>query len=327
MKRLVLLIVLALIPLCLPPSAGAQEAGGRSGEVEVRRVEPRDEKRDRVVPVKYYIPPGATERGPMPLVLLSHGLGGTREVASYLGECWARRGYVVAALQHAGSDDSVWRGVPAAGRMDALRTAMQDPAHALNRPRDISFVIDTLLAEHDRGEGVGAMIDPERIAAAGHSFGAYTVLAIAGQRFGPRGGSLGDPRVKAVIAMSSQAPRIDPAEAYRDITIPILHLTGTEDRSPVDPAVTPEDRQAAFRGISAPDQYLVVFDGADHGVFSGVGRRQRDAAQDQVVQSLVQQSSTMFLDAFLKCDEAALAQIRGEALAELVGRTGKVERK
>ena len=301
-------------------------------DVQTRLAELKDEARDRTVPVKYYLPAGAAERGPMPLVVLSHGLGGTREVGAYLAEHWAAAGYVVVALQHPGSDDAVWRGRPAAERMEALRAATRNPQNAVDRAGDVSFVLDVLQEEHQRKQGIGALIDPERIAAAGHSFGAHTVLAIAGQRFGARGGqSRADPRVKAVVSMSSQAPRNDPAVAYAQVKVPILHLTGTEDRSAIDPTVKPEDRQAAYRGISAPDQYLIVFEGADHGVFSGVGaarwRGQRDAARDGVVHDLVQRASVLFLDAMLKQDADAQEKLRGGALKEMVGEAGTVEQK
>lgn len=312
-----------------------------AAKVQTRLAELRDADRDRAIPVKFYVPVfkeqetpdgPATIRAPLPLVLLSHGLGGTREVGAYLGEYWARHGYVVCAIQHPGSDDSVWRGLPLRDRMEALRRAVANPQNAIDRPRDVAFVIDALLAEHERGEGVGAMIDPDRIAAAGHSFGAYTVLAVAGQRFGPRGASLGDGRVRAVIAMSPQPPRNDPELAYGQITIPILHLTGTHDTSPIDPdGMKPEDRQRPFQGIGAPDQYLIVFTDADHMVFSGAGRtargQRRDEALDETVQSLVQKSTLLFLDAFLKGDPAAQQKLRGSALEEMVGDAGVVEKK
>ena len=327
-----------------PPQDAPRGAAKPSAlKVETKLVDLRDEKRDRTIPVKFYIPvfaeqqsPGgpATIRAPMPLVLLSHGLGGTREVGAYLANCWAERGYVVCAIQHPGSDDSVWRDLPLAERMDGLRRAVANPTNAIARPADVSFVIDTLLAEHERGQGVGAMINPDQIAAAGHSFGAYTVLAVAGQRFGPLARSRGDERVKVVIAMSPQPPAIEASRAYADVKIPILHLTGTHDTSPLDPqGMKPEDRQLAFRGIAAPDQYLVVFEGADHMVFSGVvgvgigARRQRDQELDKTVMSLVQQSTTLFLDAFLKGDAASQTNLRGGGLKEMIGDAGKVETK
>ena len=340
---LTLTVLVAQTDQPAPRQAPPEDEQRAAVQVETKLVDLRDEERDRTIPVKFYIPifkeqenPGgpATIRAPMPLVLLSHGLGGTREVGAYVANYWAERGYVVCAIQHVGSDDSVWRGLPLAERMDGLRRAVANPQNAINRPLDVSFVIDTLLAEHERGEGVGALINPDQIGAAGHSFGAYTVLAIAGQRFGPLARSRGDERVKVVIAMSPQPPAIDAARAYADVKIPILHLTGTEDTSPIDPqGMKPEDRQLAFRGISAPDQYLIVFEGADHMVFSGVtgvgigARRQRDAERDQRVMTLVQQSSTLFLDAFLKGDAAAQQNLRGGALEEMVGAAGKVEKK
>src|SRR5688500_19026128 len=118
MNRYAMWLVIALFGPILPLAADAREGHEEPpAQVEIRRAELRDEKRDRVVPVKYYIPkaPTASPDGgatvaPRPLVLLSHGLGGTREVAGYLGQYLAQRGYVVAAVQHPGSDDSVWRG-------------------------------------------------------------------------------------------------------------------------------------------------------------------------------------------------------------------------
>jgi predicted dienelactone hydrolase len=65
-----------------------------------------DAKRDRYLPVRVYLP---ANRTPAPVVLFSHGLGGTRNGSRFLGEHWAARGYVVVFLQHPGSDDSVWR--------------------------------------------------------------------------------------------------------------------------------------------------------------------------------------------------------------------------
>jgi predicted dienelactone hydrolase len=51
----------------------------------------RDDTRDRDVPIRVYVPPGDD---PAPVVLFSHGLGGSRDTSPYLGEHWARRGYV-----------------------------------------------------------------------------------------------------------------------------------------------------------------------------------------------------------------------------------------
>ena len=53
----------------------------------------------------------------------SHGLGGNREGSAFLGKHWAARGYIAVFLQHPGSDDSVWKDVPVAQRLAALKVA------------------------------------------------------------------------------------------------------------------------------------------------------------------------------------------------------------
>ena len=62
----------------------------------------RDASRDRTIPVRIYYP--AQGSGPFPVIVFSHGLGGSRDGYRYLGERWASRGYVSVHLQHPGSD-------------------------------------------------------------------------------------------------------------------------------------------------------------------------------------------------------------------------------
>ena len=75
-----------------------------------------DARRNRDIPLRVYLPSG---EAPGAVVLYSHGLGGSRESNPYLGKHWSSRGYVVVLLQHAGSDDAVWKDVPPARRMAA----------------------------------------------------------------------------------------------------------------------------------------------------------------------------------------------------------------
>ena len=95
----------------------------------------------REVPLKVYLP----KEKPASVILLSHGLGGSREVGSYLGEHWAARGFLVVAMQHAGSDESVWKEIPPAQRMRALPpsdtpTATMRPACRLRKRRRIQSI-------------------------------------------------------------------------------------------------------------------------------------------------------------------------------------------
>ncbi|MGA9042366.1 MAG: hypothetical protein WB421_17665, partial [Terriglobales bacterium] len=95
-----------------------------------------DLARDRDIPVKIYYP--ANAKSPCPLIIFSHGLGGTREGYAYLGEHWAGCGYISVHLQHIGSDDAVWRGAGVAAYAQLTR-AVNDPVNALNRAKDVTF--------------------------------------------------------------------------------------------------------------------------------------------------------------------------------------------
>src|SRR5574343_2018349 len=71
-----------------------------------------DNERRREVQAKLYMPRSASPENPVPLIVFSHGLGGSREGYSYLGASWAAQGYASLHLQHAGSDRRLWQGNP-----------------------------------------------------------------------------------------------------------------------------------------------------------------------------------------------------------------------
>jgi len=129
---------LPVIFLCgvLPLLVGAANAETQpyappapSQKVAVLRDVWRDAAREnREVPVKIYYPEKTD--APAPVIIFSHGLGGTREGYEYLGQHWAGCGYISVHLQHLGSDDAVWRG--GAG-MEGMRKAVADPRNALAR--------------------------------------------------------------------------------------------------------------------------------------------------------------------------------------------------
>ncbi len=74
-----------------------------------------DAARSRTVPLRVRWPDGP---GPWPLLLFSHGLGGSRDGGELWGEAWCEAGFVVIHLQHPGSDIAVvvrghgWHCVP-----------------------------------------------------------------------------------------------------------------------------------------------------------------------------------------------------------------------
>src|SRR5437868_6185452 len=94
-----------------------------------------DSARSRDIPIKVYYP--SEGAGPFPLIVFSHGYGGTKNGYAYLGQGWAEAGYVVICPTHSGSDHDtiLTEGLNAAG----------DPAKAyrmqMDRTADVAFVL------------------------------------------------------------------------------------------------------------------------------------------------------------------------------------------
>lgn len=296
--------------------------------VSSTRVEWKDARRDREVPAKIYFP--ADGEGPFPMVIFSHGLGGSREGYAYLGRHWASHGYVSVHLEHDGSDAEVWRGqADAAAEMNR---AAKDPRNAIDRPKDVSLAIDELTRMNGEKDGpLENLLDVERIAVAGHSFGAFTALAVVGEAgsHAVDGRALADARVKAAIPMSAPVPaarqlRFD--AVYGRIATPCLHMTGTLDESPI--AFTKaEDRRVPYDHIKLADQYLVTFIGGDHAIFSGRIRRGRQAERDEVFAALIRMSTTAFLDAYLNEDAKAKQWLQTGGLKAALGAHARLEQK
>ena len=310
------------------PAAPEAPVWSRPGphEVAVLLAAWQDGRRQRQVPVKIYYP--ADGAGPFPVIIFSHGLGGSREGYQYLGRHWASHGYVSVHLQHIGSDQAVWEN--SGCKLLSLRQAAAKLDNALNRPLDVTFAIDQLEVLN-RSEGpLQGRLDLNRVGAAGHSFGAYTALAVAGEVLGRPGGreiSLADPRIKAAIPMSAPVPRKrNLAQAFGKITIPCLHMTGTKDDSPIGDTKAGE-RRLPFDYTNGSDQYLVTFTDGDHMIFSDHQRLFDSGAHDARFHELIRLATTVFWDAYLKGDVAARDWLTGGGLAQALGGDGSLEMK
>ncbi len=266
------------------------------GPYRVRIVEQTwyDASRSRAVPIRMYVPVGLANA---PVVVFSHGTANGRDGYSYLGMQWASHGYLSVHPEHVGAGRDLERkGVLANLFVD------DDPALHEMYPRDLRFVIDHLGAK--------------QVAVAGHSMGAYAVLALAGLRVGDE--SFRDGRVVAGIPIS-MSEEFDPS-AYRDIRIPLLHITGTRDMSLVY-GTLPKHRRVPFDSIEGGgDEYLVTIGGATHSTPS-----EDDNPGNLRAHGIIRAATTAFLDAYLKHDVRALQWINGGGLARFVDDDGRLE--
>jgi dienelactone hydrolase len=159
----------------------------------------------RLLPTTVWYP--SDGGGPFPLVLFVHGYGGTPAGYATLLRRIASAGYVVAAATY-----PLLSGQPA-GPTDTVGWADLFP--------DTWFVTSQVLARSASGDpGIGGLIDPNRIAVAGHSDGAAIAF---GDGFVP--GRL-DTRVRAVVAYAADLQYYGP---YQPNQRPILHFLSDQD--------------------------------------------------------------------------------------------------
>jgi predicted dienelactone hydrolase len=225
-----------------------------------------DHARKRDVPVRLYWPSQAAPDAKVPLVVFSHGIGSSRTGYSYLGKHFAAHGIASLHLQHVGSDRKVWFGNPF-GIINRLWSAASE-REAMQRVRDLSFALDEL----ERSD-YGPRIDRKRIAAAGHSYGANTVMLAAGATLQRNGIAVQfrEPRIRAALLLSAPPFYGEPelSRILGAITLPSLHITATEDVIRVPGYYSPPaDRLAVFDAAGSKVKALVVFEGGSHNIFT-----------------------------------------------------------
>lgn len=279
------------------------------GRIESITCNVTDAKRKRTLPIRVYLPESAK---PCPVVLFSHGLGGSCDNNPYLGNHWAKRGYVVVFIQHPGSDENVWKETPKLQRMAAMNQAASLENFML-RSKDIPAVIDGLSTFNaEGGHALKGRLDMERIGMSGHSFGANTTQAVSGQSFARDRLSFLEPRIDASVMMSPGPPaKGDPAAAFSSIRIPCLLMTGTRDDSPIGHS-TPEDRLKVFPHLKLAPAWQVVFDQATHMDFGERSLRGEVKSGTRYHRAILA-LSTAFWDAHLKGDQAAATWLKGPA--------------
>ncbi|MCW3845643.1 dienelactone hydrolase [Sphingomonas sp. LB-2] len=252
----------------------------------------RDLPRHRDVKVRIRVPPGS---GTAPVILYSHGLGGTLDTGTHWVEAWAAAGFFVVNIDHPGSDArAVEKDGPAAA---------STPAELLQRAYDVSFVLDALA---ERAKAKGCQLDRadlNHVGMAGHSFGAELTFAVAGQSFGGKRAELREPRIDAAIGLSAAPPLahvISDKASYRFVTIPVMTVAGSRDFVPLT-VTRPRDRIRPFHAMPPGGKYLLWLDGASHSNTDGWGMPR--------IHPIVIRATTLFWRWTLMGDTGAKAEL------------------
>jgi fermentation-respiration switch protein FrsA (DUF1100 family) len=252
------------------PDAGIAAAPDRTLQTVV--LYPTDDEADEMATDA----PAAT--GPFPLVVFSHGVGGNPDQYVELVAPLAASGYVVA--------------MPAFPLSSRSGSAIFD---VLQQPGDVSFVIDQLLAlTADDGSWLAGRIDADRIAAAGHSLGAVTTIALTYDT------CCRDDRIDAAVALSGIGVPSGPGALDDRPPTPLLLVHGTDDD-----VVPVAGSDTLFEDATGPVYYLRL-DGADH---TSLGFGEDGALTSEAIGA--------FLDAELEDEPAAL-----DAMPDLVAASG-----
>ena len=247
----------------------------------LERIDLVDPARGRTIATRIHMPAGA---GPWPVVLFSHGFGGSLSAFGEAGRYWATRGVVVIHPTHT---DSVQVPDPTLPPEDALAVrqalaaamggrpggsplteVMERPVFLRSRLADIGFLLGLVRKRDDRlPAAVRARIDPTRIGMAGHSFGAYLTLVLCGARLSPEPPPPLPSGFRSGLAISGQGSGrlgLRPG-AFDRMSLPLFSVTGSRDFGAA--GETPDWRLEAFNRALPGRKYAAVLDGFRHGDF------------------------------------------------------------
>lgn len=309
-------------------------------KVETLDLDLSDVVRGKQLPLRIRIPLQAT--GPAPIVVFSHGAGGSRDAFPDLSSSWASRGYIVIHCTH---DDSIQLRRQKGEKLDQLIAnpkSLKSDVKPMERLADVKLIIDKLSdiekAITARRGAEKLHIDTARIAIAGHSAGALTTqMAIGVKVRGTRVGAglltptdVGDSRIACAIVISGQGltNRMMTKDSWSEVAKPMLVISGSKDVSGISDE-TPESRRHPYENAKPGDKYLLFMEGATHSSYQGKVKLRAiqgdnpDDATLKMITRCTESATTAFLDCYLKKDRTAREFLASDNLPKLTD--GKAE--
>ena len=310
----------AALPVVLSIGPVVLAAPGRAVDLQVRITAPR------------------TGRD-LPIILLSHGQGGSNYLSSSLGygplvQAWAAQGFVVIQPTHLSSKTL--------SGDSRVATAPGAPLFWRSRVEDMRYTLDQLAGLEEAVPEIAGRLDHRRIAVVGHSMGGHTAGLLLGAQLTDEDGtrvSLVEPRITAGALLAppgNGGADIHPAVAARmpafrhpsfaEMTTPTLVVAGDADVSPHFTARGADWHADPYFLSSGPKALLTLFGGGHMlgGVSGYDAAETTDESPARV--ALVAQLTGAYLRSALYPGDASW-QLASQALAESPSPLGRVESK
>lgn len=268
------------------------------------------------------------EPGPYPLLVFSHGYGGSGLSAVFLNEPLASRGWIVAAPDHhdrhsavrirTGRNENLDRRDFLRHAGEISRSGPDDRAPYLYRLEELKLVLGRMLASKPFGQS----IDKNRIAVGGHSFGGFTALGLCGTIPEWR-----DDRIKAVLLFSTGAGGyLFTDKELAAVKMPSIYFLGEREKDQLRASATmAELADKVYRNLSPP-KYFLEIRGASHFSFNNGfvdNPRARLLSGADAHFDLIRRYSIAFLETYVagRNDAAPLLQRRDPLLTRYLTQT------
>lgn len=306
-----------------PSSAAPRGAPGKHDVRILERIALTDVARGREIPTRIHMPAAP---GRFPVVIFSHGFGGDLGAFANTSRIWASHGYVVIQPTHADSvrfpdpgapsaDRAALRlyaagrrGGAAAGGREGFVRVLENPFYLASRLADIAYIAALLEAGEGIDPGVHASARFDRMGMAGHSYGAYTTLVVAGAEL-DSGERNADENLRrkfsAFLAISGQGPgRLGlSAASFVGVRGPVFSITGTRDFGAA--GETPAWRLEPYELSPPGRKYAALVRDYAHSSFDPAPNDAPSARRGEELRAL----EVAFWDAWLKGDRSALAEL------------------
>lgn len=275
-----------------------------------------DQAKDLQIRVTY--PDGP---GPWPAIIFSHGAMSSKDFYNRVADHWATHGYATILPTHLDSESLGY----------SFKNPLPREKVFFGRIGDMQFILNHL-DEIAGKAGIAGKIEKTKLAVAGHSFGGWTSLILAGLPVKMPDGSLksfADSRIKALVSYNGIGPMDEiPDAAWAKVAIPVFAASGTNDpgatgSGPVHPW---RWRIGAYDYAGSKEKYAVSITMGDHYYGGLICREGAGGKPDPEGLSFVNGSSTAFMDAYLKDDKSAKKFLRTADLRPLTNDRAFLER-